>query len=70
MSCVAQEKLDATHKMVVLDALSTFVEEAEPAGREYNNFRCQEALDENCARLLNPSDPADALTAADYVERA
>jgi hypothetical protein len=50
MSCVAQEKLDATHKMVVLDALSTFVKEAEPAGRDYKNFRCQESLDEHCSK--------------------
>lgn len=49
MSCIAHGRLDATMKMVVLDALSTFVNESEPATRNYKSFKSQAELDMHCS---------------------
>jgi len=49
MACVSQGAIDAGTKMVVLDALATFVGEQETPGREYDNFLNQEALEKHCS---------------------
>lgn len=49
MACVSQGAMDAGTKMVVLDALATFVGEQETPGREYENFLNQEALENHCS---------------------
>ena len=56
MACMSQGAFDATNKMVVLDALSTFVGESETDGRKYVSFRNQEELDKHCCAPSNGCD--------------
>ena len=56
MSCIAHGRLDATMKMVVLDALSTFVNESEPVNRNYKSFKNQAELDMHCSDDRNGCD--------------
>ena len=56
MSCIAQGTLDAAKKMVILDALSTFVDEAKPQGRDYQSFADQNELDMHCSDAKNGCD--------------
>lgn len=49
MSCVAHGELDAAKKMVILDALSTFVDEPEVVDRAYESMRNQAELDRHCS---------------------
>jgi hypothetical protein len=56
MACVAQGTLDAAKKMVVLDALQTFVDECKPADRDYTSFKDQGELDMHCCDEKNGCD--------------
>jgi len=56
MSCIAHGGLDAAKKMVVLDALRTFVGECEPLGRAYQSFQNQAELNHHCSDITNGCD--------------
>ena len=57
LACVAHgAALDGATKMVILDALNTFTEDPQSAGREYTGFENQAGLDNhlrerNCCAL-------------------
>ena len=57
MACVAHgAALDGATKMVILDALNTFTEDPQSAGRQYTGFENQAGLDHhlrerNCCEL-------------------
>lgn len=57
LACVAHgAALDGATKMVILDALNTFIEDPQSVGREYSGFKNQAALDHhlrerNCCAL-------------------
>ena len=57
LACVAHgAALDGATKLVILDALNTFVEDPQSVGREYTGFENQAALDHhlrerNCCAL-------------------
>jgi hypothetical protein len=56
MACVAQGTLDAAKKMVILDALNTFVDECKPKDRNYKSFKDQGELDMHCSHAVNGCD--------------
>jgi hypothetical protein len=61
MACVSQGAMDAGTKMVVLDALATFVGEKETPGRIYKSFLNQEELEHHCSTPGNGCDVFRAL---------
>jgi hypothetical protein len=61
MACVSQGAMDAGTKMVVLDALATFVGENETQGRNYQSFRNQQELEDHCSTPENGCDVFRAL---------
>ena len=52
LACFAHgAKLDGATKMVILDALNTFIDDPKSIGREYTSFENQDALDAHLSSL-------------------